>query len=150
MDFTKLSESKNFRTVLLIIIIVVLALLIFQAGQAVGYRKAMFSNHLGENYYRAFGPRNIDMYGMMGRDGMPGGHGAVGKIVKVNLPSVVIEGPDNIEKEIIIEGQTLIRNADQAGTSTDLKTDDFVTVIGTPNENGQIQAKLIRVLPPRE
>ncbi len=79
--------------------------------------------------------------------GMPGGHGAVGKIVKVSLPSIVIEGPDNIEKEVIINESTLIRSSGPDATSTDLKMDDFVTILGTPNEDGQIQAKLIRVLP---
>ena len=32
-------------------------------------------------------------------------------------------------------------------TTNDLKLDDFVVVIGTPNTQGQIEAKFIRVMP---
>jgi hypothetical protein len=31
---------------------------------------------------------------------------------------------------------------------SDLKVDDFVVVIGEPNDSGQIEAKFIRLLPP--
>ena len=32
-------------------------------------------------------------------------------------------------------------------TIKDLKIDDFVVVIGTPDEQGQIEAKFIRIMP---
>jgi hypothetical protein len=135
MDITNLSESKTFRRILLIIIIILAALTIFQLGMLVGYRKAQFTNELGENYARGFG-----------RPEMPGGHGAVGTIVRVDLPSIIIEGPDNLEKEVLVSSSTLIRSLDQNASTSALQTNAIVTIIGTPNNQGQIVANLIRII----
>ena len=57
---------------LVVIGIVVVALLIFQAGFFVGYKKAGFSH-------------------------IPNSHGVSGKVVKIDTVSMVVEGSDNAE-----------------------------------------------------
>ena len=53
------------------------------------------------------------------------------------------------EKTIIVNGKTVIRKFRDALKSADLKVNDSVVVVGDPNEEGQIEAKLIRVFDPK-
>lgn len=144
-------KSKTFKKVLLGIGILIVALVIFQAGMFVGFHKASFSYGWGDNYRKTFeGPRGEFGGGMMGgfsRNNLPGAYGAVGKIIKVNLPTVVVMGPDNIEKIILIKDDTLIREFRNELKATDLQINDQVVVIGSPNASSQIEAKLIRIMP---
>ena len=121
----------------------ILALLIFQAGMFVGYRKAKFSYRMGDNFHRTFGERK----GGFARDDFPGGHGTIGKIIKIDLPTLIIEDRDNVEKIIIIKDDTAVRRFRESVKSSDLKTDDYVVVIGAPNTESQIEARLIRIVP---
>ncbi len=146
MDIKEVYESKKARHIFFGICIAIIALLIFQAGIFVGFRKAEFAEHFGENYYRAFGPSR-DQAGGFFREDIAGGHGASGKIVKINLPTFVVSGPDNTEKVILITDDTLVRRLRDQISATDIKVDDFAVVLGAPNAQGQIVAKLIRLLP---
>jgi hypothetical protein len=147
-DFKELAESKSFRGILMGIGISVVLLLVFQAGMFVGFRKAAFSYKFGDNYYRAFGDRGPKPFEGKFRDGLIEGHGVVGKIVSIKLPTFVVSGPDELEKVIVINDDTRIRRFDDTLKDTDLKVDDFTVILGNPNESSQIEAKLIRVLPP--
>lgn len=148
----KIFESEKIKKTALALGIAVIALLIFQAGLFVGYRKAGFSYRFGENYYRAFGgERRSMMNGMMMkgtlRDGLMNAHGAVGKIVNVNLPTFVLLGNEGVEKVIRIGGDTEIRKFRDTLKASDLKVGDTTVILGSPNANSEIEAKLIRVLP---
>jgi len=121
-----------------------LALLVFQAGMYAGYRKAAFSYGMGAAYYSAFD----DGPGHFPRGGFVEAHGAAGKIISMHLPTFVLEGPDNLEKVVLIDDDTQIRHFRETASSSDLGVDDFVVVIGEPNTDAQITAKLIRILPP--
>ena len=79
--------------------------------------------------------------------GMPGGHGAAGKIVSIALPLIVVAGPDNLEKTLVIDEDTEIREFQNTITKDKLQVGDFIIVLGTPNEAGEIEAKLIRLAP---
>ncbi len=141
-------QSKTFRTVLYVIGSLIVALVIFQAGIFVGFHKAQFSGSLGDNYRREFGERSFGMIPGMTRDSSyPVSNGAVGKIIKIALPTLVIIGPDNIEKTIVLNNDTLIREFRDAIKPTDLKVNDEVVVIGSPNSTSEIEAKLIRLMP---
>jgi hypothetical protein len=127
--------------------IFIAALIIFQAGMFVGFRRASFSYGLGDNYYRTFGgPRGGMMRGFL-PDDFPESHGVAGKIIKISLPNIFIAGNDGVEKNILISSSTLIREFRQMASPADLKVDDFVVVIGSPNAQSQIDAKFIRVMP---
>ncbi len=149
-------QSKKFVKILCGIGVIVVALIIFQAGIFVGYHKAAFSYKWGENYYHDFfgGPREErglfkGPMGMMGipREDFSSAHGVSGKIIKVDLPTIVIDGQDNVEKVVLIKDDTVIRSLRENIKPTDLKADDFVVVIGSPDDKGQIEAKLIRIIP---
>ena len=54
---------------------------------------------------------------------------------------------DNTEKVILMNEKTEIRKIRDNVKQDELKLDDHVVVIGTPNSSGQIEARLIRFLP---
>ncbi|MDO8560617.1 MAG: hypothetical protein Q7R91_00160 [bacterium] len=141
-------QSKMFKTALYCLAGVIVILMIFQAGIFVGYRKAAFSYRWGDNYYRNFGERHGDFMENLPRDkDFSSAHGAMGKIIKIELPTLILAGSDNIEKVIVIKDDTIIRRLKDAIKPEDMKADEFAVIIGTPNENAQIEAKLIRLLP---
>ena len=146
-NLKEFAQSKSFHGILVGISIVIVALIIFQSGMFVGYRKAAFSYRMGDNYYRAFGDHGPRPFQVPLRGGFIESHGAVGKIISINLPTFVVIGPDEIEKVILIGDDTQIRSFDTTVLASDLKVDDFTVIIGSPNEDSQIEAKLIRILP---
>jgi hypothetical protein len=144
-DIKKVFDSKVSFGILCGIGIVIVVLLSFSAGITVGFHKASFGRSWGENYERNFGMRpNRPMFG---RDNFPNANGAIGKIIKIELPTIIVQDKDNTEKVILIKDGTQIQKMKESITTTDLKIDDFIVVIGTPNEQGQIEAKLIRIMP---
>lgn len=144
-DFIK---SRSFKSVLIIIIAVIVLLLVFQAGIFVGYRKASFAYRFGDNYYRAFGGRHGMEFRVPIRGDFFAAHGVTGKVISINLPTLVVAGPENMEKIILITDDTLIRRFDAAVQPSEIKLGDFIVVIGSPDENSQIEARLIRIAPP--
>ncbi len=120
-------EKKWVHKSLITIAILILILVIFQAGVFVGYKKAGF------------------MGGQFMHDDMPGGHGVAGKVVKIDIPTFIIEGPDNVEKIILTEPGTIVRKMRESLTPQDIRLDDEVIVLGSPDQKGTIEAKLIRI-----
>ena len=147
MTLKKLLESKRFVITLCVLGSFLIAALIFQAGVIVGFHKASFGYRWGENYHRNFGgPEN----GFMMRQGdgmMQAPHGAFGEVISVNQPSFILEGADKVEKNILTTKDTEIRKQNTSIQLSDIKTADRVVVIGEPNDQGQIIARLIRVFP---
>lgn len=143
----KILESKIIVGILYGVGGVLVALFIFAAGVDVGFDKASFGRNWGDNYERNFG--------MMGRNGLggimghfPNAHGAVGKIIKVELPTIIVQDKDNTEKVILIKDDTKIQNGTKENSNiNDLQLDGYIIVIGSPNTQGQIEAKFIRILP---
>jgi hypothetical protein len=151
MTIKEFLESKTFKKIIYGLGAIILILLIFRAGMLVGFRKASFSFGLGNNYYKIFdGPR--EKFGPPGvpfsRDGLQSGHGVVGSIIQISLPKLVVLGTDGFEKAVFIDGDTVIRKAREVVDPDNLLVSDFVAVIGSPTDDGYIQAKLIRLLPP--
>jgi len=137
------SVSENLLLKLVILLgLLIIAIAIFLVGEEVGYRKAEFSAHFSDNYNRMFGGR-----AMLGDNTMMDSHGADGTIVKINLPQVVIEDRNNVEKIITIDNHSLVKELRDTIASTTLKVGDEIIVLGTPQTNGDILAGLIRVLP---
>lgn len=146
-NLKEFAQSKSFQGILVGIGIAIVVLLIFQAGMFMGYRKAAFAYRFGDNYYRAFGDRGPRPFQVPVRGGFIEAHGAVGKVVSVNLPTFIVMGPDNVEKVILIMDDSIVRRSDTEILPSDIKVDDFTVVLGTPNDNSQVEAKLIRILP---
>jgi len=147
-DFKKVFESKISVGILYGVGILIVVILIFSAGVSVGFHKASFGKAWGENYERNFGMKPNQQ--MIGQDNFPNAHGSIGKIIKIELPTIVVQDKDNIEKLILIKDNTQVQKMRNTLTVNDLKVDDFIVVIGNPNEQGQIEAKLIRMVPSPE
>jgi len=147
MNIQDFIKSPFFRGIMLGICAAIAILLVFQAGVFVGYRKASFAYRFGDNYYRAFDSKTPAPFGFPLMDEFRASHGAVGEVMSVSLPTLVVAGPDSVEKTVYVSTSTLIRKFDSELKPEDIKTGDFLVVIGDPDENSQIQAKLIRMLP---
>lgn len=149
-DILKFFRSKVF--LIIIIILFGLALLIgaFTIGAFVGYKKAMFSYRWGESYHLNFGGPKGGFFqnfrDLGGRDFI-GGHGVFGQIIKIEGQTLVIKGQDNVERIVLVKNNTSIRRLGEDVKLGDLKTDEYIIVIGEPNDSGQIEAKFIRVMP---
>ena len=154
-ELKKVFESKSLYRILCAIGIAIVAMLIFSAGIVVGFHKASFGRDWGNNYNENFGMghRNMQMGGME-KTGMmdyyPNSHGAIGKIIKIELPNIFVQGKDNTEKVVLINTDTKMQKERADIKTEDLHVDDYVVVIGTPDSKGVIEAKLIRVIPSPE
>ena len=127
--------------------------LVFGAGLGIGYRKAGFSYQWGDNYHKMFGgPREGFMRQMPPapfriEDDFINPHGTTGSVIKVDGNNLIIKGNDNVEKTILVSDKTIIRSGRQNIKVADLKVGDLTVTIGQPNDQGQIDASLIRIFP---
>lgn len=144
-DIKKVFDSSVSFKILCVVGVILVTLLIFYAGINVGFHKASFGRAWGENYERNFGM--MSGRPMFGKDNFPNASGAIGKIIKIELPTIIVQDKNNIEKVILIKNDTQIQKIRESVTTNDLKVDDFIVVIGAPNQQGQIEAKLIRIMP---
>jgi len=152
INIKNIVESKTFRTVMFTLGVLFILFLVFQAGMMAGFRKASFGRDWGDNYTKNFGSPYKGPQMMIGGFGdfsnLPNAHGAIGKIIKIELPTLIIlDEKDNTEKVVLINEKTEIRRMRDSVKSNELKLDDHMVVIGTPNSSGQIEARLIRFLP---
>lgn len=152
MDFNKFFQSKSFKIIIWVIIGLAVFCFIFNIGMFIGFRKASFSYKWGENYHRNFaGPRQgflRDFGRDFGGQDFIESHGVIGQIIKIEDSELVIKGPNDVEKVVLVKDKTVINRFRETIKVSDLKVDDQIVVIGEPNEAGQIEAKLIRLLPP--
>ncbi len=146
----KFFESKKLHKVVIVLLLLGIILFIFEAGVLVGYKQAFFSCHLGENYYKDFEGKEVNEQILPNIDtqNLPNSNGATGSILKISLPSVVVADRDGVEKTITLTDDTIYRKFRGDILATDLKVGDFVVVIGSPTESGNIEARLVRVIPP--
>lgn len=150
-DIKSFAESKNFKKLIYAIGIVFIIVLIFQLGMIAGFRKASFSNDWGNNYERNFGPmRKAPPFMRDNLREMPNAHGAIGKIIRIEFPNIVVLDKDQTEKVVVIKDDTNILERKDKVTKDNLVVDQFIIVIGNPNNQGQIEAKLIRIIPSPE
>ncbi|MFA6258917.1 MAG: hypothetical protein WCX79_04475, partial [Candidatus Paceibacterota bacterium] len=77
----------------------------------------------------------------------PTAFGSMGKIINNTLPNLTITDKDGIEKIIVTNEKTIVHKMREEIELTELTTGDYIAVIGSPNDNGQIEAILIRVVP---
>ncbi len=147
---TKTSSIKTSVLVRILALLLILALT-FWAGMSVGYRKAEFSSRLGDRYFRMFDRTDTQsrggMMGVRGPDELVGGHGTTGKVLSVSLPHIIVSDRDGTERTVRITNETILRSARANVASTTVKADDFIVVIGTPDDTGTIEAKLVRIMP---
>lgn len=140
-------RSSIFSSILKAVAAVVILLLVFQLGVFVGFHKANFSYRWGDNYHRNFGgPRGGFMRDVAGRDFIDG-FGTNGIVLKVENDHIVVKGRNGVEKVLLISKDTSIEQGRGTVSLADIKPDQHVVVIGSPKEDGTIDAKIIRIFP---
>ena len=125
-------------------------ILVFGAGMKVGALKARYSYRWAENYHKNFaGPRNgfFSDWGNSPRGEFINAHGIFGSIIKIDGNTIITKGRDDVEETVLVSENTLIQKNREIVKLSDLKPDEGVVIIGSPNKEGQIEAKFIRVLP---
>ncbi len=147
MDTNKFFQSKAFRDITWGIAAFIILLLIFKAGEMVGIKKADFSCRWSDNYHRNFGGPKAGFLGGFGDRDFIEANGTFGQIIKIDGSTLVVKGRDDIEKIVIVKDATTIKGLQDTVKLSDLKVDDYIVTIGDPNDSGQIEAKLIRLLP---
>ena len=133
--------------IIVIILCFVIVLIIFIAGVFVGQEKAKYSFIWAENYHRNFGGPVDGFFGNFSDAGFTSAHGIFGQVLKISGNSILIKGQDNIEKMVIVSGETEIINQSGKALLSQIKMGSSIVVIGYPDEYGSVKARLIRVLP---
>lgn len=135
--------SPKIKATLGVIGALILLLLMFGAGNAIGYRRALFASRWGENYYRNFPG------GFMGPMGMGVGpfnmHGVAGEVIDVSSSTISVKDLSGTEQSVALLPDTDVRGPEVRFGSGGITVGSWVTVIGAPNGQGQIQARFIRV-----
>jgi hypothetical protein len=165
MDTNKLVKSKTLKWVIIGFAELALIMIVFRTGMMVGFSKANYNFRWGEQYQNMFGgPRegwlggrggmmsgafgpNGPM-GQFGKDAYSPGHNVVGGIININSSTIIVQGTDNVEKSIMVLGDTAIIKRRTNLKIADLKVGDKIIAIGSPSTTGQIEAKFIRVFQP--
>lgn len=120
---------------------------VFSLGVNVGFRKAGYTYSWARNYPNNFGmPGKRFLLAPSGGAPFLNAHGLDGSILSIDKSTVTIKDEDGNEKIITILPTTTIRKNFQNIQAQDLKTGEEIVVIGSPNSQGQIEAKFIRAL----
>ncbi|OGH91913.1 MAG: hypothetical protein A2534_00265 [Candidatus Magasanikbacteria bacterium RIFOXYD2_FULL_39_9] len=147
---TKLVGTKIIKVSLIVFGLLIAVMAIFWAGMMTGFRKARFSYQWDKNYNVLFtrgpGHKMPPMGDVRGREFMDA-NSAFGLVIGVNSSTLIIKGDDDIEKSIFITNQTVIRRGPETIGAGDIKSDDRVVILGVPSSTGQIEARLIRLMP---
>jgi len=165
MDKDFFLKTRFLKIIVIVFAVVVVVSLIFSAGFFVGARKARFSCAWGDNYHRNFGMPNKEFLpGPMREmnDRFPefndrefmNPNGVFGKIIKIikaenntSSSEIIISSSEGLERNILLDNRTNIKIFRDNVNIDQLKADQFVAIIGDIDNAGQINAKLIRVMP---
>lgn len=155
MEQTPQSRSSVFRTVVIIIGVLLIVIASFAIGVATGIHKTRFSSEWGRQYERNFvgdgDDDRLHMGGMMGLRSFEGreyrnANGVAGEILSLNdQKKIVIKDRDGKENTVQIVESTVLRKQREAISWSDLKAGDRVVVLGKPTQDGVIEAELLRV-----
>jgi len=152
METEKLFQSKLFKGIILGGALFLLVMLIFCVGIFVGAERANFSFAWAADYHRNFGGPESGFIGQMLSQNYIGANGVFGQIIKSDstVPgqtALTIRGADSVERIILADKETTIMLQRKNIEISELENGENVVVIGEPNNQGQILAELIRIMP---
>ncbi|HVY72880.1 MAG TPA: hypothetical protein VG984_02435 [Candidatus Paceibacterota bacterium] len=137
---------------LLILAMLFVALLVFDAGVAVGTRRAFNIRPHGNMMYERQPMFGVGGVGVPLPHGfIPGNHGAVGTISAISLPTFDMTTRDGAIQHVRITDDTRIEGMDRPLSPDNLSTGQSIVVFAAPGEmstsSETLDAHLIRVLP---
>ena len=152
--------SKVVRTIIFALGGLIVLFLAFGLGVRVGESRAGFAQGFDAHYFQ-------DFPGMLLRGGggqagvtVPGGqiaigampmpivvHGLAGTVIAVTPPTIAVQDWQKNEQSVLVATGTLIREFNNTIMIGNIVNGDQIAVIGSPNVDGQIVARFIRVFP---
>ena len=75
-------------------------------------------------------------------------HGAIGRIQSIDAPTITLQLPDGTTETVLVNNDTRIERSHKRIPLPDLKVNDRVSVIGSPDSQGRIDANWIHVFGP--
>lgn len=78
---------------------------------------------------------------------MPFPNGVFGRVLSASGTTLLIEGQDHFQQNVVITTSTAIRTEQGSTSSSAIQPNQEVGVFGSPNGQGQIEANLIRLFP---
>jgi hypothetical protein len=141
MNLKDFFQSKQFKRIYLTFGILAILTLVFSFGVFIGSEKARFSYRWSDNYYHNFVEQ--PSFPNQGTPIKP--HGLLGEIIKQSGNQFILRGADNIEITILNDNKTVVVGKSGNLKISDLKEGEKVVVIGGPDNQGRVRAKLIRV-----
>jgi len=146
MNTTQFLKSPKVKAIAYLLAIFLGVVLIFEAGVAVGYHRAQFSERWSAGFARDSRDPGSFFAVFQHDPDEPNPHGTIGQVVSVHMPEVLVKGQSSPEQIVIVGPRTQVRLFRGNGTSTDIQSGQQVIVIGEPDDQGQIQASFIRIL----
>ena len=153
MDIKHIIHSKVFKISVIVLAECIFAFVLFSAGMLVGIHKMRFMGHWYEGYQKNFMNPRGGRFGERNFGGDMSGHSVAGNILSIEIatsasstPGLLIKSLDGVEKNVLVSTSTAVRKYRDEISVNDLKPGDSVVIIGTPNEQGQIVASLIRIM----
>lgn len=115
--------------------------LLFHAGAAWGERSALERLRRGPN-------SSPPLFGFLPHSFMPEGHGAIGTISSTSLPTFTMRSREDDDIVVLVSSSTVVVGG-SAHAVQDLATNQAVVIIGSPNSDNVLEARVIRILPPQ-
>ena len=91
---------------------------------------------------RLDGPRPVRWFALFSN----GAHGAIGQVEKIEGQTVTLVLRDGSFQTVLLDKETRIEKNHQRITPGDLHQGDRIQVIGSPDSQGRIQARWVRVM----
>lgn len=121
---------------------------VFGLGIVVGYDRAGFAAGFDRNYYRIFyGAAPDGPAGFMAPPMPIAIHGVVGTVIDLGTSTISVRDQKDNEQSVAISSATVIRSGGSDVAINNMTVGDRITVIGEPNDQGQIAARFIRIFP---
>ncbi len=158
MNEKEIMQSKIMKTTTIVVGVLLVAVISFAGGLAVGFHKARFSYAFGEHYEKNFmgrdggtmmgGDRRMSFASPRDFDGSDfhNGHGLIGEIISLSDNSLVVKDSSGKENIVALNDKTLVRSGRDEMKVADLQTGNRIAVIGKPGDDGTVNADFIRVL----
>ena len=135
------SSSKSGTVVLVVVGEILVCLLVFQAGVAFGERRVFHGMHDPSHGL-------IPEFGFLSHSFIPQGHGVVGTITNVSLPTFTVATREGEVETVTVSTSTVIRGFPGI-TEHDLRAGQDVTILGNPeNSSEEFTARFINIMMP--
>ena len=139
-----LLKLKKIRITLWVVGELVLLLVVFGLGMAVGDHRSLFASRFGENYYHNFLGMGDGFGGRM-EMGHFNTHGVAGTVIDVTSSTISVKNFRGSEESVAILPETIVSENDNTVSSTVITVGNDVIVVGQPDNQGEIRARFIRL-----